>query len=267
MKIATLGPEGTFSHEASLRYNPNAQIIFVDTIWEVFEMVSKLKSDIGVVPIENSVGGTVGQTLDCLMEFELKIIGEELHEINHYLAAFGKIGDIKSIYAHPQTYEQCHNFIKKNLPKAEIIQTSSNGKSAEIVAISGDKSKAAIIPKIAADIYKMKILKNKVEDCKFNVTRFFILGTSQAKTTGKDRTSIAIKPNADRPGLLLGILSEFAKRNINLTKIESRPTKTKIGNYVFFIDFEGHKCDSNAEQALKKLGNSVKVFGSYSRKY
>lgn len=269
MKISTLGPQGTFSHEAVLKYNNKASILFTNTIRDVFESVSKNKSDFGIVPIENSIAGSVGQTLDLLMEFGLKIKAEEILPISHNLAGYGKINDIKILYLHPQTYEQCELFIKKNLPKAEIIQTSSNGKSAEIVSKSKDKAKSSIVPKIAAEIYKLKILIKDVQDSKFNVTRFFVIGKTNSKKTGYDRTSISIYPKIDMPGLLYEMLGEFGKRKINLTKIESRPSKGKLGDYIFYIDFEGHKSERHVADAIKNLEHStfVKVLGSYPRKY
>jgi len=271
MKIATLGPEGTFSHEAVLKYNNKAGIIFTDTIRDVFEAVAKNNADLGVVPIENSVAGAIGQTLDCLMKFGLKIKAETILPINHNLAGFRSIKDIKTLYLHPQTYEQCQLFIRKFLPKAEIVQTSSNGKSAEIIAKLKDNAKSAIIPKIAADIYKLNILKRNVQDQKFNITRFFVMAKEDNDNgkTGNDKTSIAIYPHADKPGLLYNILGEFAKRKINLTKIESRPSKGKLGDYIFFIDFEGHRSNNSVAEALKKLEETalVKLLGSYPRKY
>lgn len=269
MKIATLGPEGTFSHEVAVKHEAKAKMLFASTIRNVFEMVSKGEADLGIVPIENSAAGTVGQTLDCLIQFGLKIKAEELLQISHNLAGFGKIEDIKILYVHPQTYEQCELFIKKILPKAEIIETSSNGKSAEIISKSKNKAKAAIIPKIALQIYKLKTLKKDVQDSRNNTTRFFAISKEQNEKTGNDRTSIAICPQKDRPGLLYGILGQFANRAINLTKIESRPSKGRLGEYIFYIDFEGHKSEKNVSEALEKIKKSafVTVLGSYPRKY
>lgn len=266
MKIATLGPEGTFSHEAVREYDDKAAILFTDTIREIFELISKNKASFGFVPVENSISGTVNQTLDCLNEFKIKIKAERILPINHYLAGFGKISKIKFLYVHPQTYEQCEIFIRKNLSKAEIVQTLSNGKSANIVAKSQDKKIASIVPKIAVKIYKLKVLK-KIEDNRLNVTRFFIIAKSDGKKTGHDKTSIVIYPQNDRPGLLYNMLGEFAKRNINLTKIESRPSKNRLGEYIFYIDFEGHKSDKNVVETLKKIEQTaaVKVLGSYPR--
>ena len=269
MKIATLGPQGTFSHEAVLKYDKKAKILFVDTLRDVFDSVEKDKADLGIVPIENSVAGTIGQTLDYLMQFKLKINAEEIIPISHNLVGFGRVDGIRILYIHPQTYEQCELFIRKNFQNAEIVQTSSNGKSAEIISKSKDKKIASIIPKIAVEIYELKILKKDVQDNRFNVTRFLIIAKDDGKKTGYDRTSIAIYPQIDRPGLLHEILGQFAKRKINLTKIESRPSKGKLGDYIFYIDFEGHKLEKNVAEVLKKLEEKVfvTVLGSYPRKY
>ena len=269
MKIATLGPKGTFSHEAVLKYDKKAKILFADTIRGVFELVREGSAQLGLVPAENSIAGSVGQTLDCLMEFDFGITGEMILPIGHNLVGFGDISDVKTLYAHPQTYEQCEIFIRKNFPKAEIIQTSSNGKSAEMLAKSKGLSNAGIISKIAAGIYKLKILKRDVQDNKFNATRFFFVGKAKTEKTGKDRTSIAVKPDYDKPGLLYSMLGEFAKRNINLTKIESRPSKGKLGEYMFYIDFEGHESENAVSEALKNISGlaSVKLLGSYRRGY
>ena len=268
IKIATLGPEGTFSHEAALKYK-KADIIFKKTVWDVFEAVNSNKVDEGIVPIENSVSGTVGLTLDSLMQFDLNIIAEEILPIRHNLAGYGPIKDIKTIYAHPQSYEQCERFIRNNFQDAEIIETASNGISAKIIAQKKDKSRAAIIPKIAAEIYNLKIIKKEVQDSKFNITRFIVISKKEAKKTGYDRTSIAIYPQIDKPGLLYSMLGEFAKRNINLTKIESRPSKGKLGDYIFFIDLQGHKSEDKVNEAFEAIERSffLKILGSYPRKY
>jgi prephenate dehydratase len=269
MRIATLGPEGTFSHEAALKFNKKPDVTFANTVRQVFTEVELKNADIGIVPIENSVAGTVGQTLDCLMDFELRIIAEEILPIKHNLVGFGKISDVKTIYTHPQTYEQCERFLKNNLPDAEIIQTSSNGKSAEMLVKKKDKNKAAIVPKIASEIYKLKILSANIQDKRFNVTRFFVIADNEAKKTGYDRTSIAIYPQIDKPGLLHSLLGEFAERKINLTKIESRPSKGRLGDYIFFIDLQGHRSEKKVQEAFEKIEEVafLKILGSYPRKY
>jgi prephenate dehydratase len=269
MKIATLGPEGTFSHEAVLKRHNKTDIVFKDTVWDVFEAVSKDEVDEGIVPIENSVSGTIGLTLDALMEFDLNIIGEIVLPINHNLVGYDGTKDIKTLYVHPSTYEQCEKFIRKNLNGVKIIQTSSNATSAKIISEKKDKTKAAIVPKEAIDIYGLKIIKKNIQDNKFNVTRFVVLSKQDTKKTTRDRTSIAIYPQIDKPGLLYGLLGVFSKSNINLTKIESRPSKGKLGDYIFYIDLQGHKEDKIVKEAFKEIENSffLKILGSYPREY
>lgn len=269
MRIATLGPKGTFSHEALLKRNKNAEILFKNTVWDIFEAVDNNEVDEGIAPLENSVSGTIGLTLDALMEFDLNIIAEIILPIKHNLVGHDGIKDIKILYIHPATYEQCEKFIRKTLPDVKIIQTSSNAASAEIIVQKKDKTKAAIVPREAIEIYKLKAIKKDVQDNKFNITRFIVISKKEAKKTGRDRTSIAIYPQVDKPGLLYSLLGEFAKRNINLTKIESRPSKGKLGDYIFFIDMQGSKEDEKIKEAFQKIEENffLKVLGSYPKEY
>lgn len=271
MRVAALGPKGTFSHEAVLKYNKSADILFQKTVWGVFEAVKLKKAELGIVPIENSVSGSIGLTLDALIEFDLNIIAEKLLHVNHNLVGFGDIYDIRTVYVHPQTYAQCERFIRNNLQNAEVVQTISNGESAErlLKKKKKDKTKAAIVPRIAADIYKLRILRKNIQENKLNITRFIAVSEGAAKRTGYDRTSIAIYPQTDRPGILYGLLGEFAKRKINLTKIESRPSKGRLGDYVFFIDLQGHNADLNIRKAFEAIKKNffLKVLGSYPRAY
>jgi len=173
------------------------------------------------------------------------------------------------LYVHPATYEQCEKFIRKTLPNVKIIQTSSNAASAKIISEKKDKTKAAIVPKEAIDIYDLKVVKKEVQDNKFNVTRFAVVSKIESEQTKSDRTSIAIYPQADKPGILYSLLGEFAKRKINLTKIESRPSKGKLGDYIFFMDIQGHKDDPDIKEAFKVIEENffLKVLGSYPREY
>jgi prephenate dehydratase len=287
MKIATLGPKGTFSHEAVLKRNKlldsknpkglgnsknfqsKAEIIFKNTVWDIFEAIDNNEADEGIVPIENSVSGTIGLTMDSLMEFDLNIIAEIILPIKHNLVGHDGVKSIETLYVHPATYDQCEKFIRKNLPNVKIIHTSSNAASAKIIQQKEDKTKAAIVPKEAIEIYKLKIIKKDIQDNKFNVTRFVVISKTEAKKTSTDRTSIAIYPQADKPGLLYSLIGEFAKRNINLTKIESRPSKGKIGDYIFFIDLHGNKQDEKIKEAFKKIEENffLKILGSYPKEY
>lgn len=267
MKIATLGPKGTFSHEAALRCG-KASILFEKTVWDVFESVKSGKSSSGVVPLENSVSGTVGAAVDCLLEFDLKIQKEIIVPVRHNLASKVPVKKIKTIYATQQAYEQCERYIRKNLPNAEVIYTSSNSISAEKLSKSG-KDIAAIVSDLSAEIYRLRIIAPSIQDSKFNVTRFILVGKVYSKRTGRDRTSISIYPQVDKPGLLYSLLGEFAKRKINLSKIESRPSKGKLGDYVFFIDLIGHKDDRDIRDAFSAIEKNffLKILGSYPREY
>ena len=269
MRIATLGPQGTFSHEAVLKRDKKAEISFKNTVWDVFEAVACNDANEGVVPIENSVSGTVGLTADALMEFDLNIIGEIILPIKHNLVGHDGMKDIKTLYVHPATYEQCEKFVRKNLNGVKIIHTASNAASADIIAKKKDSTKAAIVSAEAVGIYKLKVLKKDVQDSKFNVTRFVVIAKREAKRTGHDRTSIAIYPQVDKPGLLYNLLGEFANRKVNLTKIESRPSKGRLGDYIFFIDMQGSKEDEKIKEAFKAIEENffLKILGSYPREY
>ncbi len=269
MKVVTLGPKGTFSHEAVLKRYKDADIQFENTIWDIFEAVSNGDSKEGVVPIENSISGTVGLTLDALMEFDLNIIGEITLPVRHNLVGPNGISSITTLYVHPVTYEQCEKFIRKTLPGVKVVQTSSNAASAVKISRQEDKSKAAIVPSKAIDIYDLNVIKKNIQDNKFNVTKFIVIGNSECNDTRNDRTSILIYPQVDKPGLLYDLLGVFAKRKINLSKIESRPSKGKLGDYIFYIDLQGHKDDDNIKKAFKEIEKHffLKVLGSYPREY
>lgn len=267
--IATLGPKGTFSHEAALSYKKNSKIAFNRTVWDVFDTVSSKKADLGIVPLENSLSGTVGLTIDALMRFNLNIVDELILPILHNLASYGTLKTIKTVYIHPVTYEQSERSLRKLFPKADYIETSSNGDSAKRLLKTKDKTKAAVIPSLAAKIYGLKVIKKNIQDNKSNLTKFIVISYKAAKRTGKDRTTITIYPQTDKPGLLYNLLGEFAKRSINLTKIESVPSKGRLGDYIFYIEFEGHKDDENVKKTLKAIESNffLKVLGSYQRKY
>jgi prephenate dehydratase len=269
MKLATLGPKGTFSHEATLNLDPKADILFQRTIHDVIDQTEAGVAEAGLVPLENSVSGSVGETLDALTGTELTIDREIIHPIIHNLAGTENSSTIKTILAHPQSYSQCENFIRKHHPEAEIITTSSNGKSAEMLKNSNQDDIAAILPELAIELYKLKKLHSAIQDNRYNVTRFVLVSYSSTKATGFDRTSLVIYPQIDHPGLLHEMLGLLAARGINLSKIESRPSKGKLGDYIFFIDIQGHIQDPAVIEALESLKKKafVKVLGSYPRQY
>lgn len=267
--IATLGPNGTFSNNASKCYSPEAILKFERTIWDVFSTVSSAGASKGVVPIENSLSGTVGLTIDALMRFNLHITDEIILPIDHNIASFGDIGSISLVYVHPVTYEQCERTLHKLMPHARYLETTSNADSASRLRKARDKKKAAIISRYAAGIYSLPLIKKDIMDSAHNVTKFIVVEKQVTCSTGKDRTSIAVYPQADKPGLLYSLLGIFARQKINLTKIESVPSKGKLGDYIFYIEFEGHQSDEVIQKALSSIEKHffLKVLGSYPRRY
>jgi prephenate dehydratase len=271
--IAALGPKGTFSYQAACKsFKGCPNIIFKDTIRDVFESVERDETSIGIVPLENSLSGTVTQSIDSLRDMNINIVQEILVPIKHHLAADRKITDlskIQKIFTHPVTFEQCEDFIRKNLSKAEIVQTASNAVSAKRLKKSKTEYAAAIVPEYPARMHKLEIIRKKIQDSRNNVTRFIAISKQKTQPTGKDRTSILIYPQVDRPGLLFSMLKVFAEQNINLTKIESLPSKGKLGDYIFYIELQGHNEEKHVKTALDKIEHNffIKVLGSYPRKY
>ncbi|MBA4148123.1 MAG: prephenate dehydratase [Verrucomicrobia bacterium] len=264
MAIAFLGPEATFTHEAairrfgaSLKYSPQR------TIAEVFTEVSKLRADYGVVPVENSTEGVVTHTLDMFVESDLKIVAQIILRIQHCLVSRFKKTEITKLYTHPQTLAQCRAFIQRHFPNAEIIETSSNARSVEFAA--KEKNSAAIAGALAAEKYNVPILEINVQDNSVNATRFLVLGRTCSPATGKDRTSLMLSIK-DEVGALHSALAPFQKYKLNMTKIESRPSKRKAWEYFFFVDCDGHFSEKKVARAivdLEQVCHFVKVLGSY----
>lgn len=269
-RYAFLGPSGTFSEEALLSLDiEDLETVECATIAEVFEAVERGRADGGVVPIENSVEGSVTATLDALaFDTQLEIQGERIIDIHHSLvvAPGTKLADITALVAHPQASGQCRRWLERNLPGRPITAANSNADAVQTaVAAPGT---AAIGPVIAAELYGGEILARDIEDYAGNQTRFVVLGHGIRERTGTDKTSLALFMHKDRPGTLHMILGEFVYGEINLTKIQSRPTKRQLGDYMFFIDLEGHVSDERVRLALDCLRlklREVKVLGSYPR--
>ncbi|MDD1675356.1 MAG: ACT domain-containing protein [Methanomicrobiales archaeon] len=254
MTVVALGPEGTFSHElASELFGDD--LALAPTIRSVFERVGS-GIDRGLVPLENSEAGGVGETLSCLQEFEVFIVGEVFKEIHHHLA--GKESAIRQVYAHPQTHEQCSQFIEDE--GFLVIHTRSNAESA-LLALQNPQA-GAIIPEGAANRYHLPIIRRDVQNSRHNVTRFVILSSRPGECRLGMKCSILIDPRIDRAGLLYELLGVFAEKSINLTRIESRPSRRGMGSYVFFIDFLAVEGWRECLQQLKKL-TEVKELGCY----
>jgi prephenate dehydratase len=270
VRYAFLGPAGTFSEEALLALEiPGVEPVDCSSIGEVFEAVERGLVEGGVVPIENSIEGSVSATLDGLVfDTSLEIQRELVLDVHFSLVAApgASMADISSVVAHPQASGQCRRWLERNMPGKPVVAANSNAEAVQ-TAVS-TPGVAALGPSIAADLYGAQILKRGVEDYAGNQTRFVVIGRGICERTGKDKTSLALFMKKDKPGALLMILSEFAYGDINLTKIQSRPTKRQLGDYMFFVDLEGHVEDPTVRTALDCLRlklREVKVLGSYPR--
>ncbi len=251
-KISYLGPEGTFTHLAAIKYFGSfAQFEPLDTIKSIFESVEKGMSKFGIVPIENSNEGTVTLTLDMFMQYEVKISGEIIIPISHHLLSItGEKEKIKKIYSHPHARAQCREWLSKNLPHVPFYDVASTAEAAKQASL--DEEVAAIASDFAATLYGLKFVAKHIEDYKNNFTRFFILSKNFPHKTGSDKTSIMFSLQ-DKPGALYNALKPFKDANINLTKIESRPAKMRKWEYIFFVDFIGHVEDDTVRETLSKV--------------
>ncbi|MBI5050306.1 MAG: prephenate dehydratase [Nitrospirae bacterium] len=265
LNIAYFGPSATFTNLAaqrqfglSTRYTPES------TIKGVFEAVERGKCHYGVVPIENSTEGVISYTLDMFIDSELKIAAEIMLEISHnLLSKTGRKKDVKRIYSNPQAIAQCRGWLEKNFPGVPVIEETSTAAAA--ARVSKDPSAAAVASELAAGIYNLKFVEKGIEDYKYNYTRFLVIAKDSPPKTGKDKTSIMFSVK-DKPGALYFVLKPFARNRINLTKIESRPSRRKAWEYIFFVDMEGHIEDRKVKKALDEVKKEclyLKVLGSY----
>jgi prephenate dehydratase len=270
--IAYLGPPGTFTEEA-LRNWPGlecTETVPFPTVEDTIMAVQNQLADKAIVPIENSIEGSVNATLDSLaFESEVSIQGEMVCQVKHYLLAREGVGlkDIAKVVSHPQAAAQCRRHLAELLPGIPLEAANSTTEAALTVAGSQEPA-AAIGSSLAAGLYELQVLYEGLEDHPDNRTRFVLLGREEMPPTGNDKTSMVCFIRQDQPGMLLQILQEFAFRYINLTKIESRPTKKVLGDYCFFIDCEGHEKDDVVASAIKCLRcklPTVKLLGSYPR--
>jgi len=266
-KVAYLGPDGTFTHLAAIKhFGLSVKPIPCRSIPEVFEDVEKRRCDYGVVPIENSLEGVVNHTLDMFSQSNLKICGEIFLEVAHHLMnKTGRLEDVKRIYSHPHAIAQCRKWLSENLPNIPIIEVESTAKAAEIA--STDETIAAISSEMAELKYNLKIIYRNIEDMSNNFTRFLVIGNFEPEPTGNDKTSILFSVT-HRAGSLFQALRIFAEEEINMTKIESRPSKLKAWEYIFYVDIDGHAKSGKIKKALEKFSESVsfmKILGSYPK--
>ncbi len=270
VRVAFLGPAGTFAEEAAHGFFPKAGTLFIaaENKWDIFKQIEADKVEFGVIPIENSLQGSVPETLDLLIEKNIKIYGEiELRVVHNLILNPGSsINAIQKVYSHPQALSQTREWLRKRLPNAEQVETSSTARAVEL--IRGTSDSAAIGNALAAEIYKMEIAEAGIEDNTANFTRFLILSKKDNLPTGHDRTSITFVTK-HVPGALFHVLQIFAGKNINLLKIESRPRReSTLWEYSFFLDFEGHIHDKAIQDALAEMDKAIiwkKVLGSYPR--
>jgi len=267
--VAYLGPAGTFTEEAASRYAPQATLVPCSTIGASAEAARIGAAHRAVVPIENSLQGAVTDTLDVLIHGEgLKVCHELAIPIVHTLMT--KPGtssaDITRVCSHPQALAQCREYLAKHYPEATAAASLSTAAAVEqAMAATGV---AAIAPRRAAELYGAEILDEGIQDVENNVTRFVVLAAADHPPTGDDKTSICISFDEDKPGQLFGVMEEFARRELNLSKIESRPTRLGLGKYYFLVDIDGHREDPAVQEvlaAVERKASLLKVFGSYPR--
>ncbi len=265
--VAYLGPKGTFSESATLKhFGLAAEALPTPSIDEVFRAVESGAADFGVVPVENSTEGAVGRSLDLMPQTPMKVCGEVVVRIHHYLMAKTAprdLGDIKRVFSHGQSLAQCHEWLNSNLPRAERVAVSSNAEAARRAA--EEEGSAAVAGEMAAEHYGLAILASNIEDEPNNTTRFLILGDYEPKPSGRDKTSMVLSAR-NRAGAVYEMLTPFATRGVSMTKFESRPSRNALWEYVFFVDIEGHRADPNVAAALEevdRIAGYLKVLGSY----
>jgi len=267
LNIAYLGPEGTFTQQAvSRHFGHSIHSIALAGIENVFHQVQSEDADFGVVPVENSTQGVVSHTLDMFYDSDIKICGEITLRIHQNLLSHAKnLGQIERIYSHQQSLSQCRHWLRANLPNAECIAVSSNAEAARRARSASDS--AAIASRAAGRIYDLPILFSRIEDQQDNSTRFLVLGRKLFPPSGNDKTSLMMATRGgDGPGDLYSLLAPLNNESINMTRIESRPSRKSTWGYVFFVDVLGHADEEPLKSVLSELSSTatvVRVLGSY----
>ena len=265
MAVAYLGPQGTYSQEAAIRhFGGSIETRSCTTIDDVFKQVETGATGYGVVPIENSTEGAIGRTLDLLLTTPAKVCGEIMLPVRQCLMSKAKNpAHIKKVYSHTQSLAQCQHWLARHLPGAERIAVVSNAEAALLAA--RDTQSAAIASKTAAELYKLNLLARNIQDESRNTTRFLVLSREDAAPSGRDKTSLILSTR-NVPGAIHDLLAPLAKNGVSMTRLESRPARTGVWEYVFYIDIEGHAHDARVAQALGAIGRKasfVKNLGSY----
>lgn len=266
LNVAYMGPPSTFSHQAARgRFGGSVEYLSCETISDVFDAVEKGAADYGVVPVENSTEGAVTFTLDRLAETSLKICSELYLPISNCLMARIPRDHIKKLYSHPQVFGQCRQWLQREMSGVEIIPTASTARAAELAA--KEEGAAALAGRLAAEIHGLTVLESDVQDISGNTTRFLVIGQQLNKPSGDDKTSLLLGVHHEA-GALYGALESFKKYGLNMTKIESRPSRSKRWEYVFFVDVEGHAEEASLAKALADIGGHcvfASVLGSYPK--
>ena len=271
LTIAFLGPEHTFTHQASqIVFSGGASYEATSSIGEVFDRVERGSVDYGVVPIENSTAGTVGETLDRFAETSARIVGETTLAITHHLLSKGPVEGIKVVYSHPQALQQCRGWLATNLPDAEQVEVAST--AAASARASSEENAAAIGLIAGAEAYGLRVAKSDIQDFASNTTRFFVLGRESNPSTGDDKTALVFTV-VDRVGALHDTLGVLRNRNINLSNIQTRPARgrshARSGDYLFFVELDGHPEDALVDLAIAEMRSVctlVKVLGEWPSK-
>jgi chorismate mutase/prephenate dehydratase len=267
LKIAYLGPEGTFTQSAALKhFGHSVSTIPMSSIPDVFSSVESGHADYGLVPVENSTEGVISHTLDMFIDSKLKVCGEVEIRVHHHLANRSQnVSALRHIYSHQQSFAQCRRWLDQNFPGIERIPVSSNAEAARLASIEEDAAAICGLP--AVEIFGLKICYENIEDLSDNTTRFVIIGRQEVGPSGNDKTSLLISTK-NIPGALLGLLQPLADHGISMNKIESRPAQGHKWAYVFFIDVDGHQQDKNVIAAFDELRHQAalfKILGSYPK--
>lgn len=270
LSIAFLGPLGTYSEEAALKqFGLGCSAVVCGSIDEVFRTVETGQADYGVVPVENSTEGAIGLTLDLLLASPLKICGEISLPIHHcLLSSQTDINKISHIFSHVQSLAQCHEWINRMMPNATREAVTSNARAAQMIhdlVASEDTFAAAIASKRAAELFNLNVLAENIEDDAKNTTRFLVIGQHDVASSGTDKTSL-VMTTKNKPGAMIDLLEPLSRHGVSMTKLESRPSKQGLWEYVFFVDIEGHQTDVHVQAALQDLqtrASFLKVLGSY----
>lgn len=266
LRIGYLGPPGSFSHGAAVSYfGSSVEHVEHARILEVFEDVAKRRAQYGLVPYENSIGGSVTDTLDAFRDCEVSVYAEALVEVNQCLLANVPLESITRVHSKPDAFNQCRRWLAQRLPEVELVATSSTSRA--VLEASRDPGSAAIGSPFAGELYGVNVLYERIADNASNITRFLVLSRESARPTGEDKTSLMFT-TADKPGALVDVLNEFRSAGVNLTHIEKRPSGRENWEYTFFVDATGHREDAPVAAAIEGARGhcvSLKVLGSYPR--